>query len=136
MSIAEQSIGSMLEKLVNGLEFPSERDFPLQTCEWDWQVDQPFTIADLCSLQQIAPDTPIKAVSLATFFQPVTKEESWHNTNERKQVKRFRELVTWLEKFLHEPKVYKVGRVEMDVYILGGTRDGKLAGVTTKVIET
>ena len=99
-------------------------------------MERPFTAVDLRQWQKYALEIPIQTTSLARFFQSVTKEEPWHNDQERRTIKRFQELVTEIKNHLQNLQVYRVGKIELDVYILGRTKEGKLVGLTTKVVET
>jgi hypothetical protein len=50
---------------------------------------------------------------------------------------RFQELADTIKQQLSGVKVYKVGdEAERDVYIVGKTQDGHLAGLKTTVVET
>jgi hypothetical protein len=41
-----------------------------------------------------------------------------------------------LENLLKDISVYRVGTVNIDVYVIGKTADGYFAGVSTKLVET
>lgn len=49
---------------------------------------------------------------------------------------RFGVLKTELEQNLRDVKVFKVGRINVDIYIVGLDADGNLSGVQTKAVET
>lgn len=53
---------------------------------------------------------------------------------ERKQ--KLAELRDLLKQELSDLQVYRVGQIDMDVFILGRTKAGELAGVMTSVVET
>jgi len=59
-----------------------------------------------------------------------------HDVWEKEEVRKFRDLVQTLKKTLKDIKVFKVGKVEADVYIVGRTESGDWAGLKTKVVET
>ena len=125
-----------LGQAAKGLLFQSEADYPLEAFLWEGKADGEFTAQDLLTLKKYPPDTPVKTVSLGRFFQAATKEEAWHNAEEQQTVKRFQELVETLKKHLHDITVFKVGETELDVYLVGKSKDGALAGLSTKVVET
>jgi len=136
MDKAPPAIVTELGEKAKGLLFQSEADHPLEAFLWEGKADGEFTAPDLLALKKYPPDTPVKTVSLGRFFQPATKEEAWHNAEEQQTVKRFQELVETLKKNLRGITVFKVGETEKDVYIVGKTKDGALAGLSTKVVET
>lgn len=80
--------------------------------------------------------TPVKTMSLASFFKDVTQEEDWHDTEEKEEVRKFRQLVLTLKKTLKDIKVFKIGRIESEVYIVGQAGPKGWAGLKTKVVET
>jgi hypothetical protein len=70
------------------------------------------------------------------FFAIATQEEDWHDEEERETVKLFQNLVSVLKQNLSQLQVYRVGNIEIDVYIVGVTDGGGLAGLSTKLVET
>jgi hypothetical protein len=71
------------------------------------------------------------------FFAIIaTQEDNWHDEEERETVKRFQNLVSILKQNLSQLQVFRVGSVEIDVYIVGVTGGGGLAGLSTKLVET
>ncbi len=70
------------------------------------------------------------------FFAIATQEEDWHDGEERETAKRFQNLVSILKQNLSQLQVYRVGSVEIDVYIIGVTDGGGVAGLSTKLVET
>ena len=70
------------------------------------------------------------------FFAIATQEEDWHEEEKRETVKRFQNLVSVLKQNLSQLQVYRVGSIEIDVYIVGVTSRAGLAGLSTKLVET
>ena len=50
--------------------------------------------------------------------------------------KKFQKLIKTLKDTLDDIRVYRVGEVEKDVYIVGKTKGGGWAGLKSKVVET
>jgi hypothetical protein len=117
----------------DGLQFMSESDYPFEVFQWKGQQPTASTV-----IQQTghSPDTPLEVVQLDEFFHNATQQEDWHNDEEKAMVKRYRELVETLKQSLSDIQVYRLGTVEIDVYIVGKTPSGDLAGLSTKVVET
>jgi hypothetical protein len=136
MDAEQTAIITALEQASKGLLFKSESDYPLEPFLWERKADAKLTPQDLLALKGYPPNTPVKTLTLARFFQPATKEEAWHNAEERKTVKQFQELVKTLQQHLSGITVFKVGNITMDIYIVGKTKTGDLAGLATKVVET
>ena len=88
-------------------------------------------------LQHQYPDkTKIVVQEFSDFFASATTEQPWHNPEEQEEVKRYQALVNLLSKNLTDLRVYLVGSVEIDAYILGMTNNRAIAGLSTKIVAT
>lgn len=124
-----------LQKATADLLFPSETDAPLEPFFWPSPHTESVTAGILAPLANLKDDATIKTTRLDTFFRPATKEEDWHNTEERAQVQRFQELVKTIKETLSDVKVFRVGETNITVYVVG-TVEGGYAGLKTNVVET
>src|SRR5215467_4434944 len=104
-----------LKEASRDLLFPSETDAPFEPFVWEGEEGKPDK-ARLLERAGKPPKTPVKVMSLGAFFKDVTTEEDWHNAEEKEEVRKFRQLVQTLKKTLKDIKVFKVGKVEADVY--------------------
>lgn len=122
-----------LKQASSGLQCMSEADYPFEVFEWKGQEPKAEAV-----IQQTnhTPDTPVEVVPLDDFFKNATQEEDWYNNEEKETVKRYQALVETLKTNLSDVQVYRLGTVEIDVYIAGKTPSGDLAGLSTKVVET
>ena len=125
----------ILRDVADGLLFPSETDAPLEPFFCPDEQGSTLTPERLREVADIPKDVRIKAVKLETFFRPATEEREWHNEEERAEARRFQTLVATIESTLHQPKVFRVGEVNIDVYVVGHV-EGGWAGLKTKVVET
>jgi hypothetical protein len=123
-----------LKQASAGLLFPSETDAPFEAVEWPGEQAKPDK-ARVLELAGAAPGTPVKVKSLAAFFKDATQEEDWHNDEEKAQVQKFKQLVQAIKDALADVKVFQVGKVESDAYIVGRSDAGG-AVLKTKVVET
>jgi hypothetical protein len=127
------SIATQLKQASKGLLFPSESDAPFEVIHWPAQGETP---TKLLQLTEHSPDVPVEIVSVDEFFDTPTAEEDWHDEEEGETAKRFQNLVSILKQNLSQLQVYRVGSIEIDVYIVGVTSRGGLAGLSTKLVET
>jgi hypothetical protein len=136
MSKSGSEIIAALKNTSEGLLYMSESDYPFEVFLWSNQAKEDFTTDKL--LQQIGcpRDTPVELVDIDDFFDNPTSEKDWHDEAEKETVRKYRHLVEVLKRNLTDIKVYRVGEIEIDVYIVGKTQSGDLALMTTKVIET
>jgi hypothetical protein len=125
---------NQLQQACEGLLWLSESDYPWEIIYWDNFSD--LTPEKL--LQQInrALATKIEIIDLEQFFAQATQKQDWHEAVEIAEVERYQSLVKILQENLQDIKVYEVGEVEIDVYILGKTNSNTIAGLATKVIAT
>ena len=128
------SLLTVLRAATKGLLFLSESDAPLKPFVWR-EVVIDSAVALLKRLEKDAA-TPVKEVSLAEFFAPMTTPQSWHTEEDKTDVARFTALVAQLAT-LTNPRVFRLGSgPEIAVYVLGTTPDGATAGVSTELTET
>lgn len=130
----DSKVVSALKKATSGLLFQSEADYPYKAVQVD--VEGRLTANDILRLKQYPPGTPVKTLKLEQFFAGAVEEKDWHGPEELSSVQKHRELVDTLRALLSGIKVYKVGKINMDVYVIGKTKEGSYAGVSTKIVET
>lgn len=113
---------------------------------WRSETDYPFEVTVLPAERSLSStewllkgyptDTPVNIGSLDDFFGKATIERAWFDSRELNLVRRYKNLRDLLETTLENLKVYRIGDVEIDVYLLGDTEDDQVVGVKTKVVET
>ncbi len=63
-------------------------------------------------------------------------EPEWKPEQERAIARRFQALLRLLKENLDDLKVYRVGTINIAVYIVGRTVTGNWVGLSTRVVET
>lgn len=142
MNISNSQIIDKLKKASDGLLWMSESEYPFEP--FLWESVEGLTADKL--LQQVgkSPDTPVRVTDIDNFFsnaiclqqRSAIASQDWYDDKQREEAKKCRHLLETLKTNLTNTKVYCVGKVEIDVYIVGKTPDGDLAGVSTMVVET
>ena len=123
-----------LEAACENLLWRSEADYP---CEVVVLMDKDQSQEVSAVITKSYPtDTPIATASVESFFCQATLERAWFDSNELSLVQRYRNLRDLLETTLNNLQVYRIGHVEIDVYMVGETEDDQIVGVKTKVVET
>ncbi len=126
-----KEITDRLSTLSKDLLFPSESEYPLEPFTWESATLTPETILT----RSLKPsDTPIESITLKEFFAQVIADQDWYDDEDREIAQRFRELKAAIAT-LENVQVFKVGAVEIDVYIVGAIGPD-LVGLKTTVIET
>lgn len=124
-----------LRQATEGLLFMSESDYPFQVIEWDKQVE--ITPEYLRSQTTAArPDTPVTSQSVDDFFRSATSEPQWKKGAELEIARKYKALVRLLKESLSDLVVYRVGEINITVYIVGKSQAGTWIGLTTQVVET
>jgi hypothetical protein len=114
-----------LEKASKGLEMPSESDAPFQAFLWNDGGE--ITPERLPQLAHLPKGAAVEEDTLDGLFRTVPAEDRG----------KFQKLRQAIQEQLSGVKVFRVGEEsEKTVYIVGKTRDGRLAGLKTSVVET
>jgi hypothetical protein len=132
----ENIIKQTLTQASEGLLFPSESDYPFEYVEWPDNGKASLTKKVVRKMIAKPDDTPVRTVSLDRFFKPVTEVKDWYGEEEKAATEKFIALKKIIENNLTNVKVFRVGEIEIDVFITGKSASGQWAGLATKVIET
>ncbi|WP_437679716.1 nuclease A inhibitor family protein [Sorangium sp. So ce131] len=122
-----------LEEAAQGLLFPSESDHPLRPFRWAGDAPSP---AALLAAQGLAAETPVEVTTAGDLFAPVLEPPDGAGDAALADAARYRRLVDLLERHLTDLRVYRAGRVDIDVILLGRHASGAWLGLRTKVVET
>jgi hypothetical protein len=124
-----------LRTATKGLLYTSESDEPFEVFEWKTEEGQ-LQEERLLELAGETKDIPVKSVPLDEFFADLTKEQDWHGVEEKTAVERYRTLLSVMQNQVSDAKVFRVGEVEVSIYVVGRTEDGGWVGVKTTAVET
>ena len=122
-----------LKQATLDLLWSSESDYPFEIVTWKQGIE--MTPTALFGNGDDA-DRSIETLTLTELFAPVLTVEDWYETEELKQVDRCTELFHAIESNLAEVKVFRLGEIEIAIYIVGKTPDGDILGLKTHVVET
>lgn len=114
-----------LKAAVKGLLFPSETDAKLEAFAWKGG-DGPPDEATVRANAGADADAPVEQLTIAELTRTIPEESRGD----------FLPLFAVFAHHLSGVTVFKVGEVNIDVYIVGRTTDGQYAGVKTHVVET
>jgi hypothetical protein len=123
-----------LKKASAGLTYISESDAPFETVNWG-RADGALKPAAVRKLAAAPARAPVKEVSLDAFFGPLTEEHD-HTPEEAADIEKYKGLLKVINDQLTGATVFKVGKVDIDVYVVGKTADGEWVGLKTKATET
>ncbi|MFL6230598.1 MAG: nuclease A inhibitor family protein [Pyrinomonadaceae bacterium] len=133
-AVAADEIERELREASRGLLFMSEADYPVEVVRW--RDPQEVTPEFLRGLSGESPTAPVEVISPEEFFRAATSEPDWKVGTELATAQRFQVLLGLLGTRLTDLKAYRVGRVNMTVYVVGRAPSGEMMGVSTRVVET
>lgn len=113
----------------------SETDAPFEIVHWQNQFNQ-LTNEQLLKLTGHSDDTSVEIIKVDNFFSAATAEQDWFGEEEKATAKRYQEMVVALKQHLNQLKVYRVGAINIDIYIVGETESGEIIGLATEAVET
>ena len=130
---SDEQILSELAGAAEGLTYMSESDYPFEV--FDWGGEEP-TPEFLRGLSAQPADAPVETRTAAQFFRAATSEPDWKGPEELAVARRFQALLRLLEANLSDLKVFRVGEINMPVYVAGRSASGNWLGLSTRVVET
>lgn len=107
-----------LKRVTAGLLFMSESDYPFEVIHWESPTD--VTHDFLCRLAGEPTDCQVEEMEVEDFLS----------------AEKYRNIVRVLSNNLTERKAYKIGKINMPVYVLGRSKQGNWLGVSTRVVQT
>ena len=130
----DEQILDEIAKAARGLLRMSESDYAVEPYARAAGEGAP-TAAEFAKGRE-GDDASVRELNFESFFGNYTQEQDWWGEEERATAAKFQALVAFLKQNLKDIKLYRVGDVEADVYIVGKTASGEYAGVKTKTVET
>jgi len=136
MNNSDSKIIDTLKKAADGLLCMSESDYPFEVFLWESLGKEELTTEKLLEQTNHPKDTPVEVEDCDYFFETATQEQDWHGPEEKETVKKYQNLFKTLKECLTDLKVYRVGTINIDVYIVGISPSRNLTGLSTKLVET
>jgi hypothetical protein len=123
-----------LKEATRGLTLMSESDYPVEVVRWDKSTE--VTPAFLRGLAGEDQKAQVETATVEAFFRVAMSEPEWKGKAEIETARRYQKLVKLLEEGLSDLTVYRVGSINIQVYIIGRSASGCRLGVATRVVET
>ncbi len=137
----EKNVGSpknnLPEKIRNaaqGLYYISETD--AEIIPFVGKKTAAITKEEFLSQTKIPTDSVIGEKDFAEFFARLTEIQDWFGDEEKETAQKFVRLKELLERNLRDLKVFKVGKIQLDIYVVGLDAENSLLGIKTKAVET
>ncbi|WP_035986312.1 nuclease A inhibitor family protein [Leptolyngbya sp. KIOST-1] len=121
-----------LEEAIAGLWYPSETDAPLAIAIYaDPNLDATSLGQQLGSNADTYQHQPADA-----FFRPIFDNFYWSTPQGGQLTQRYRQLQEILQTHLEDLHLYRVGTVDVNLYLLGRHASGCHVGIYTHTVET
>ncbi|HZG44383.1 MAG TPA: nuclease A inhibitor family protein [Longimicrobium sp.] len=125
-----------LEAASAGLTYGSEADRPFSFFFLEGAGDEPPGVEAFARLLGEPPGSPAEERSLDRFFSGHTETSDPHDVQTQRIRPRYEALRELLRIRLRGATVYRLGRIEIRCYVVGGDGKGNLAGLETVAVET
>lgn len=129
----DEQIIEELREATRGLTMMSESDYPFEVFKWG--AAEP-THEFLRGLTGETADAPVETTTAVDFFRVAASEAEWKNAQQLEEARRFQTLLRLLEQHLQDLKVFRVGSINIPIYVAGRGASGNWLGVSTRVVET
>lgn len=126
---------SALQQAIKGLQYMSETDAPFEVIHWP-DTSSTLDARKVLELSGHKPKDPVQNMSVEDFFKPLIETRSWHGAAEKADVRKYQELLGVIKTKLSDPQVFRVGNIQIDIFVVGKTPQGDWMGVKTKAVET
>jgi hypothetical protein len=123
-----------VKELSAGLYYISETD--AEILPFAGAKAEAVTKENILSQTNNAPDASVEERDFAEIFARLTELQDWFGEEENAIAAKFAALQKFLEENLKDLKVFKIGRIQIDIYFVGLDADGNLMGIQTKAVET
>lgn len=114
----DKQVIDMLTRAASGLLYMSESDYPFEIIQWEGSTE--LTPDFIRTVAGEPEDCPVQEIEVETFLSSG----------------RYQRLLTVLSQQLSNLRGYKVGRINMPVYLVGRSSEGGWLGLSTRVVET
>ena len=130
----KKNLAEEIEKAVEGLYYMSETDAEI----FPFIGGKTESVTAETLLEQIKQpkNTPVEERNFDEFFEHLTKMQDWFGEEEAETAKKFTNLRNLLKKNLKDLKVFKISKINLEIYFVGLDADGRLAGIKTEAVET
>jgi hypothetical protein len=132
--LCAQALRDSLDEASARLVYPSQSDAPFRALTPDAVAAMPAP-EDFADAVGMAARSAVRVEPFEVFMQPLTVDALADAPAEQLRAARFRGLERVLREHLSNLTVYRVGTVDVRVYVVGLTACGELAGVETSALE-
>ncbi len=123
-----------IKKATDGLIYISETDS--EVLPFIGGRSETVNIESLLKQINAASDIKVKEITFEDFFENLITIQDWFEAEEKETAEKFLKLKKLLEENLKDLKVFKIGKIEIEVYVVGLDEENNLLGIKTEAVET
>lgn len=133
----DTSLTELLMTVIEDLFYPSESDEKLEIVDFGCDVILPLNENDFREILKIKPKAKMEILPFENFFSVVIDNQEWWTDYENERMRKFLILKDILENKLTDLTFVRIGRVEIEAYLLGKDKfDGTTKGIKTLIVES
>jgi len=129
-----KDLKTRLESACRGLIFVSETDS--EVTPFFGKQTTSFNVEELLAAAGINNKRPVSVISYEDLFDKLTREREWHTERQSTNARGFRALRLLLTSELSELMALKIGEINIEFVLIGRDKEGYVAGVKMRAIET
>jgi hypothetical protein len=123
-----------LQEATEGLLYMSESDYPFGVIRWDGS--EQLSPEYLRRTSGADASAKVEESDLDEFFRVAAGEQEWKDEAQLAEARKYQRLRSLLEEHLMGIKVYRIGEINIDVYVVGRSAEGNWLGISTHAVET
>jgi len=131
---AKDTFKDELSNACKGLVFISETDADVEP--YLGSMSDEISKAAFLDELGLQPETTIDETPFDLFFDRLTLARDWHGSTERRRTEMFAKLKEVLEDNLDGLRVFRIGTIRIDIYVIGLDSEGRVTGIKTSAVET
>jgi hypothetical protein len=128
------SLEDQIREISKGLFYISETD--AEIIPFVGEKAEAVTQDEILKQTKNEKDVKVEERDFEDFFDRLTKFQYWYESEEMAQAKNFYELKKLLEENLRDIKVFRIGKIKIDIYAVGLDKENRLVGIKTIAVET
>lgn len=130
----EERVKKQISESCEGLFYTSETDAEIRPF-FGGQANA-VTAEELLSQLKLRKNELVEEVDFKNFFARLTENQDWFGDDEKATAAKFSDLQNLLESNFRDLKIFKVGKIQLDIYAVGLDAENNLLGIQTKAVET
>jgi hypothetical protein len=129
------TLQELLTQHCKGVLYPSESDEPIEYFSLDLPIDQKLSKHEIAKAFG-ANKAEVKEWNFEDFFGPVVQIKSWFGQEETENAEAIKKIGQLLIANTADYQVFRIGKIEIIVVIIGKSSNSRWEGIKTLLIET